>query len=346
METALDIVQIATLIFLIIYVVKTWHIASASKKSAEVSENILKEMKESRGQEVAPYIVAYFEIPYGKQLIYLVVKNGGKTVARNVKLEFQPPLKNSDGGEINELTLIRGGIASIPPGHEIRTFFDSAISYFAKSELPLTYNVKVSYYGGLQSDTRNMEQIMDLSAFKGLSFLSEKGMHELVVGIEKLVQHNNDIRQKLEKIADNLSNGVWLKNTNIMMTDLQVEPELWESCVFTKLIEFKMLWTSVYGGEQGKCIDPFLTDLKNKSVSSGAQILTIAASAPFDVLPELTNSLVEIAVKMTELGRTRFQMDGGKSINAFDALGDDIIMLIDKNLEQIKVQGVTSDNKG
>ncbi|MBN1763025.1 MAG: hypothetical protein JW878_08140 [Methanomicrobia archaeon] len=343
-DIILAIVQIGTLIALIIYVIKTWQIASASKKSTEVSEEILKEMKESRDLEVAPYVVAYFDIPYGKHVIYFVIKNIGKSVAKNVKLAFQPPLENSKGGKINNISLLKDGIGSIPPGYEIRTFFDGVFSYFEMSELPLTYNVKISYSGGLRSDTRNIEQIMDLSAFKGLSFLDEKGIHELVKEVEKLVEHNNNIRQKLEKVADNLADGVWLKNPDLLITSLQLEPELWKSGALTKLIEFKTLWTSVYGGEDEKLVNPFLTDLKNKSAIIGSQLLIIASSAPFDFPSELVNHLVEIAVKLSELGRASFYMDGGESVNTFNTLGNGIITLIDETIEQLKIQSTTSDN--
>jgi len=345
-DIILAIVQIGTLIALIIYVIKTWQMASASKKSAEISEEILKEMKESRDQEIAPYVVAYFDIPYGKPCIYLVIKNVGKSVAKDVKLEFQPPLKNSKGEEINDIPLIKDGIGSIPPGYEIRTFFDSGISYFNKSNLPLTYKVKISYSGGLRLDTRNIEQVMDLSAFKGLIFLNEKGMHELVKEVEKLVKHNDNIRQELKKVANNLADGVWLKNPDFLITGLQLEPELWNSGALTKLIEFKTLWTSVYGGEHEKLVDPFLADLKNKSVIIGSQLLIIASSAPSNVPSELVDRLVEIAVKLSELGRARFYIDGGKSVNTFDKLGNCIITLIDETIEQIKVQSATSDNSG
>jgi hypothetical protein len=345
-DIILAVVQIATLIALIIYVIKTWQIASASKKSTKVSEEILKEMKESRDQEVAPYVVAYFDIPYGKHWIYLVVKNVGKSVAKNVKLEFEPPLKNSNVEKISDMHLIKEGIGSIPPGYEIRTFFDSAISYFNKSELPLTYKVKISYSGGLRSDIRSAEQIMDLSAFKGLSFLDEKGMHELVKEVEKLVKHNDKISHKLEKIADSLANGIWLKNPDFLIAGLQLEPELWRAIALAKLIEFKTLWTSVYGKEHEKLINPFLADLKNKSALIGAQILTIASNAPSNVSSELTDHLVEVAVKLSELGRARFYIDGGASVNAFDELGDCIINLIDETIKQIEVQNAASDNSG
>ena len=341
----LAIVQIATLIALIIYVIKTWQIASASKKSTEVSEGILKEMKESRDQEVAPYVVAYFDIPYGMPLIYLIVRNAGKSVAKDVKLEFQPPLKNSNGEAINNIPFIKDGIGSIPPEYEIKTFFDTAISYFGKKELPLTYTAKVSYSGGLWPATRNEEQIMDLSAFKSV-YINMKGMHELVKEVEMLVKYNNEIKKKLEKVADNLANGVWLKNPEFLITGLSLEPEVWKSGALAKLIEFKMLWLSVYGGEQKKLVNPFFADLKNKFAIIGSQILIIASSAPSNVPSELTNRLVEVAVKMSEIGRARFYIDGDRSVNAFDALGESIISLIDETIEQIEVQSAASDNSG
>jgi hypothetical protein len=341
----LVIVQIATLIALVSYVIKTGQIASASKRSTEVSEGILKEMRESRDQEVAPYVVAYFDIPYGMPLIYLIVRNAGKSVAKDVKLEFQPPLKNSKGEAINDIPFIKEGIGSIPPEYEIKTFFDSAISYFEKKELPLTYTVKVSYSGGLQPDTRNTEQIMDLSAFKSV-YINVKGMHELVKEVETLVQYNNEIQQKLGKVAANLANGVWLKNPEFLITGLPLEPELWKSGVLAKLIEFKMLWTSIYGRERKKLVNPFLANLKNKSAIIGSQVLIIASSAPSNIPSELTDHLVEIAVKLSELGRARFYMDGDKSVNAFNELGDRIITLINETAEQIEVQSAVSDNSG
>jgi hypothetical protein len=84
-DIILAIVQIATLIALIIYVIKTWQMASATNKYAKTSENTLQEMKDSRDQEIAPYVIAYFDVPYGQKFIFLIIKNIGLSVAKNVK---------------------------------------------------------------------------------------------------------------------------------------------------------------------------------------------------------------------------------------------------------------------
>jgi hypothetical protein len=168
------ITQIATLIALIVYVIKTWHIASATKESAEASKLVLEEMRESRDQETAPYVVAYFDELPNTQNIFLIVKNIGKSIALNVKLEFDPSLENvSSQHKVSNIAFIKDGISSMPPGYEIKTFFDNAAGYFSKN-LPLIYKVKISYIGGVKSTERFYEQIMDLSALKGLIYLDPK----------------------------------------------------------------------------------------------------------------------------------------------------------------------------
>lgn len=86
-------------------------------------------MKESRRQEIAPNVIVFFDIPHGTGEIYLVVKNVGKSAAENVKLEFQPSLRNSRGTEIGNIHLLMHGAHLIPPEYEMRTFFDMAYAY-------------------------------------------------------------------------------------------------------------------------------------------------------------------------------------------------------------------------
>lgn len=343
-DILLAIIEILTLIALITYVAKTWEIASASNKSTKVSEGILKEMKESRDTEVAPYVVVYFDIPYGKHLIYLVIKNIGKSVANNVKLVFQPSLKNHNGELINDISFIKDGIGSMPPGYEIRTYFDSTLSYFNQNELPFIYKVNVSYSGGLHSESRNIEQILDLSAFKGIALISDKGMNELVNEVEKLVQHNGMMMQNLAKIANCSADGIWLKNPDFLITGLQLNQDAWVSNALAKLIEFKTLWISVYGGNHEKLLNPFYTDLRNRLDIIGSQLLIIASRAPLNIPSELTNQLVEITIKLSELGMPHLYMDEGDSENPFDTYGNQIITFVDEAIEQIKHQCITSDD--
>lgn len=71
LQSALLCIQIPTLIALILYVIKTWQMASATRKSAEISARTLDEMRAARDSETAPYVVAYFDVDISKNIIFL-----------------------------------------------------------------------------------------------------------------------------------------------------------------------------------------------------------------------------------------------------------------------------------
>jgi predicted phosphatase len=54
--------KILTLISLIIYVWKTWEIASATRKAAEATEATVAEMRAAREQETTPNVIVYFDL--------------------------------------------------------------------------------------------------------------------------------------------------------------------------------------------------------------------------------------------------------------------------------------------
>ena len=67
--------------------------ASATRDSAKASEKTIQEMKEARDQESAPYVVPYINI--NKHMMFFGIKNTGKAVAENIKLNLEPELKSS-----------------------------------------------------------------------------------------------------------------------------------------------------------------------------------------------------------------------------------------------------------
>jgi len=200
-QICLPVVQILTLFCLIVYVIKTWEIASATRDASLTSEKTLQEMKETREQENAPYIVVYIKnpIPYDTDL-YLIVKNTGKSIAEDVKLEFTPRLRSSSelnsDVDINNLTFIKEGIRSMSPGYVITTYLGGATDYFKHTEFPLIYNVKISYVSSLNKKKIETYQTIDLSAMKDLQFVIKKDIHELV---EKM----DDITKAIKYLKEN-----------------------------------------------------------------------------------------------------------------------------------------------
>ena len=186
-DSVLAITQILSLIALVVYVVKTWQIASAIREAARASAMTLGEMKQSRDQESAPYVVTYFEIPTGEHVIYFVIKNIGRSVATNVRIALEPKLINHSGEDFSKLPLLKNGIPSMPPNYEIRTFFDTSIAAYGEdSTVPLTYKATVRFFGGIEAAERKTEQVLDLSFNKGLSWISRKGLHEVATEIERI----------------------------------------------------------------------------------------------------------------------------------------------------------------
>ena len=194
MQIILVAVQVATLVALIVYVIKTWHMASATKKMAEVSKGTLREMKESRDLLIRPYVTVYFDFPPGQAWIGLVIENTGSGPARDVNLKFDPSLRNSRRN-LMDLEVFKKGISLLPPRQKLKLFFDIGFSYFGK-HLPMRYEVEVTYRGGLEDAIRQENYTLDLSIHKDLPTIRRKEIHELV-----------EVMERIEKILNELKKG-------------------------------------------------------------------------------------------------------------------------------------------
>ena len=174
--------------------------ASATRKSAEIAESTLREMRDSQDQEVAPYVVTYFDVIVDKNLIYFVIKNIGKSMAVNIKLEFDPPLPHGKISSNIERVLINGGIPSLPPSHEIRTIFDVFTEYI-RSGSPFKYILTSTYYGGLSPVQRKATYSQDISSYRGVTFVHEANTGDIVTQLKKIVNANRQINSALQRLS-------------------------------------------------------------------------------------------------------------------------------------------------
>lgn len=203
LEIAGFAVQALSLFALIVYVIKTWEMASATRKAAEATQNSVREMRDARDQETAPYVVVYFEVNRDEQTVYLVLENIGKTTATDVQLHFDPPLQTTNK---REFYYIKDGIASMPPGYRIKDFLDTVVAYLSGgSPLPVKYSVTISYYGGIHGERREIVQVADLSPYRGVAYLQhpetkmEKGVRRIADEQTKLADAIKDGASKVEK---------------------------------------------------------------------------------------------------------------------------------------------------
>jgi hypothetical protein len=336
LEIVILITQILILVTLIIYVIKTWRISSATQAAAEVFALSLQVMKEARDLEIAPYVVVYFDIAYEEKIIYLIVKNIGKSTAKDVKIQFRPKLIGNSGEDINELPIFKNGIVSLSPNHEIRTFVDSTSAFFfERNDQPLTYDVKISFFGGLKDTQRVTEQVLDLTADKRLSNITQRGKHDLINEAEKISSYIERIRKELSVLNDNLAGGVQLRNA-ITPATFQAGDDSWQNVVATRLLEFNHLWSSLYGGKHEKLIQPFLGKIRNRLRHITDQLLVTTSLSPADTDEELKNQVLDIVAKMADLNSIRVYLDDAKTISAFNASGDKILSIIEKLVGKIK----------
>jgi hypothetical protein len=329
------IIQATTLIVVIIYTIFTARMTSAARASADAANNTIKEMKEAREQENAPYIVVYFDIHTSNHLIYLIIKNVGKSIATDVKLTFTPSLSSRVFKEINDTPLITNGISSLPPNYELRTLFDGVINRFDNPDFPMIYEVEVSYTGGLVKERKTSTQIIDLSMFYGLMQVHEKGLNELVKTVEAIAENTGKINGNLKDVSESLMSGIWIKNARLTISEVNTYPDIWYDNLLAKLQEIVLLWTSTYGKSEEKQVDPFFTDLQNKLVLISGQLLAILSENPETASNEVKEAIARIAANLQELGYKKFYRDGGASLNAFDALGDSTVQDINSLVRQV-----------
>ncbi|ADZ09367.1 hypothetical protein Metbo_1122 [Methanobacterium lacus] len=326
MDIIIAIIQMITLIFLIIYVWKTYDMAVSTEKSAKVSQLTLQEMKETRDQEIAPYVVAYFE--FENRIINLIVENVGKGLAKDVKIKFDPKLISSIGHDINEIAFIKEGIGSMPPKYKIKTFFDSTIGYYGIKNFPNKYNAKITYYGGLEESKRTTEHILDIGAYFNVLSSEEKGFNEVVKELEKISKAQESINKELSNYNDIFSNGIWINNPASPINGSNSNINDNRKAILSKLNEFKILWESVYKNEEEK-FGSFYTNMGKRFSSIGMQILILSS---YETKEELNEDLIKIGTKLFKLERIRFSWGIEKK---FTKIGNEVSLLVDKVINEI-----------
>jgi len=194
LETIMFVIQLLSLIALVAYVIKTAEMAEGTRQSAQAMDRSVAEMVEDRDQEVAPYVVVFFDHQTDSPIYDLVIKNTGRTAARNVEIVFDPPLQTSlKNYDIEQLAFIHQVIPTLPPDYEIRAAVD-VINNSVKSEtLPKQYRVRVTYSGGIKTGIREAEYLLDLNVFKGILETHTRSLSDLTRAVEKISDKLDDL---------------------------------------------------------------------------------------------------------------------------------------------------------
>jgi hypothetical protein len=324
---------------------KTRDITDATIKSMQISERNLAEMHDARIQENAPHVIIYIDTqPDDINLLYLIIKNIGKTVAKDITFEFNPTLMSGFTNHLHEFDspIIREGIKSLAPGQEVRRMLDAVTNYFGdvakllESPLPLRYHVKVSYSGGMLDEKETSEQIIDLTMFKGVGKIVQKDEKDLIRAVENMAQASGRSARYLENVSNTLFSGLWIKNSESVRVEANVER--WKLNTLAKLKEFKLLWKFLYVGDYERRVETYLESIQVKASMYSSQILTAASTSPPSISGEAVNLLVQTSVKLEALSQVRFFADGEVSEPDFNTTGDEAIALIDEATQSLNSQ--------
>jgi hypothetical protein len=109
----------------------------------------VKAARESTEAQMRPWVVVDLDALTRPPLMFLYVENIGRTVARDVSITFDPPLRSTfddDERKFAELPLFSRLIPTLPPQKKIETLLDSAIQRL-QTDLESSYEATVRYTG-------------------------------------------------------------------------------------------------------------------------------------------------------------------------------------------------------
>ena len=174
-----------------IMAIETYKMAKSTSKSVE-------EMKLTRKETNSAEVIMYFEIDSSR--MYLVIENVGSTIAKDVKIDYEPLLKNSRGQTFDYLK----NISYLPPNYKIKTFFDMTRDYYNKyKDYPQTkFDIEyINVYGDKVS--RNYQT--DQNYLKNHNFLFsesetvEMSLYKIRKDFDKISSYLKEINKKTGK---------------------------------------------------------------------------------------------------------------------------------------------------
>lgn len=153
----------------------------------------VREIRRTRQDESRPFVVADFEVKKG--MIYLVITNTGRTMARDVRFAFDPALSGTlddrnraEPWSLATLKMFRDGIPALPPGKRIVTLFDSSFQR-NRDVYPDEYEVTVDYADAAGKRRFSGERIvLDLGIYWGLLRVEEKDADDIHKSLNELVR--------------------------------------------------------------------------------------------------------------------------------------------------------------
>lgn len=145
------------------------------------------EARRLRLERNRPFVVVDFDIDMSKgYLIFFEVTNTGTSLARDVQIGVEPPLESAIDIDVGKLKMLNEGIATLPPGKKLRTFFDMS---FRRNEdrpdLPMTYTATVHYADEKRTREFTETYDLDLDQYMNMQFVTNHGVDDIYEEIKR-----------------------------------------------------------------------------------------------------------------------------------------------------------------
>lgn len=171
--------------------------ALAAGEQANTAQSQLKLAQQVHRDQSQPYVFVDIRPDTGGFLMMLIVENTGQTVARNVQVKFDPPLRSVEFPEVADLRFLREGIKALPPGRRISWFFDTGPSIFA-GDVPKQYHVRVNGEGPF-GPLEELEYEIDFSVLENSEARNPGQLRDVV---EQLKVTNKTLKGIDSRLAD------------------------------------------------------------------------------------------------------------------------------------------------
>jgi hypothetical protein len=160
----------------------------------------VREAQRTREEQSRPFVVVDLDIS-DPPMVFLTVSNLGRTIARRVRIEFNPPLARSldnraptkeekeAGRPLPSLVpfeVFTEEIPSIAPGKVIRTLFDSMMEE-RREDLPESYRVTVRYEDE-RGASHTEEMPLGFGGYKNLEYIRRHTIHDVHGQLEKIAR--------------------------------------------------------------------------------------------------------------------------------------------------------------
>ena len=279
-----------------------------------------------------PYVVTYFDVEQGTPWVHLVAENIGIAPARDVTLEFDPPLKTTlKAEEMHEA--FSDGISFLSPRQRITSLFDSLTNLYGGGT-PSRYSVTCCFADVQGNNQWKLEYSLDLFAFRGLHYYTRKSLDDEIREISSISRELREGNRNNEGMVEALWAMVGGYGPDIPIFVRELD---WVSAVIAQLRFVCLLWRAAHTPLPG--LKPVCRDyrlVQTFMASAQVKIIKLIVARPSDAEDQLTAGMRDISDLCSWLAGMPFYIDGGASGKQFDDLGNDLSSRIDDLLKEAR----------